>query len=162
MRIVLGHNYKTYYCTKTFDSSHGFDWPRGKYCIARYGGSCPSRFFDGYIYWEDEDQGNTNSYQNPIPDGSYGRNTLIHYCCRSDGSGSDEVLLPPTEEFILYRYDGVCQKVKGMNDPVQLKIRFDDEDSDPFFNENVNSCSGNHPDCYCGGNHEIYLCYYGP
>ena len=158
MKIGLGANYKTYYCTKTFDGNSGFVWPRGKYCIARYGGKCPSGFFNGSVYWDDEDHDNTNSYQNPIPDGDYGRNTRVQYCCRSDGDPSKGVFLPPPEEFILYRYEGICQKVLGMKSPVQLKLRFDDADGD----DNVNSCSGNHPDGSCGVNHEIYLCFYSP
>ena len=51
------------------------------------------------------------------------------------------MLLPPNKAFALYRYDGACQKVLGMRDPVQLFVHFDDEDS-----RNANSCSGNRPD----------------
>ena len=156
MKIVLGRNYKTYYCTKTFDGNSGFFWPRGKYCIAQYGGSCPSGFYKGSIYWDDEDGDDScNAYQNPVPDGKYDGNTKIQYCCRSDGDPGEGMLLPTTEDFFLYRYDGVCQKVLGINDPVQFKLYFDDEDDD-----NDDSCSGNHPDSDCGGNHDIYFCYY--
>lgn len=154
-----GRNYRTHYCTKTSTDSSVFEWPKGKYCIGRYGGRCPNDFFDGYIKWDDEDSNNRNSYQTPIPDGVYGRNTEIYFCCRSDGNHNDKVILPPTEAFVLYRYDGACQKVMGMNDPVELKVHFDDEDSN-----NSNSCSGKYPDgCGAGSrNHDLYFCYYGP
>ena len=157
MRVDLGGNYRTYYCTKTSAGSNIFVWPRGKYCISRYGGSCPDGFFGGSIYWDDEDDNNANRYQSPIPDGDYGSNTRIQYCCRSDAGHSEQMLLPPTEAFILYRYEGACQQVMGMNDPVQLKLHYDDEDS-----RNNNSCSGNHPDSCGDRNHDLYLCYYSP
>ena len=155
LRIDTGRNLKTYYCTKTFSSGNGFTWPKGNYCIARYGGSCPSDFSSGSIHWDDEDDKNANGLQRPIPDGDYGRNTKIQYCCRSDGSANSEIMLPPTNDFILYRYNGVCQRVKCM-DTRQLKIHFDDEDS-----KNANSCSGAHPDnSVCSRNHDIYMCHY--
>lgn len=127
-------------CTKTSSGTSSFIRPRGKYCIARYGSSCPSGFYGGYIHWDDEDN-NINGKQYPIPDGNYDRNTGINYCCRSDGNITEPMLLPPNKAFALYRYDGACQKVLGMRDPVQLFVHFDDEDS-----RNANSCSGNHPD----------------
>ena len=157
IRIGLGRNLKTYYCTKTFSGTSEFTWPRGKYCIARYGGSCPSGFYGGYIHWDNEDSNNINAKQDPIPDGNYDCNTRIYYCCRSDGNVNKPMLLPPKKVFALYRFGGTCQKVLGMRDPVQLLVHFDDEDS-----RNANSCSGNRPDGPCNRNHELYLCYYNP
>ncbi len=160
-----GRNFVTYYCTKTrdFGNDNGFIWPVGKYCIARKGGSCPtvavnqaSHFYPGSRYWDDEDSNNENSYQGILPDGSYDSNTRTEYCCRSDGSPNIEVLLPPTRPFVLYRYQGVCQKVKGMS-VRELFIHFDDEDS-----RNANSCGGQHPEGSCGRNSELHLCYYTP
>lgn len=158
LKIDLGRNFKSYYCTKTFSSESGFTWPKGNYCIARYGGRCPSSFSGGSIYWDDEDRKNSNKLQHPIPDGEYGSNTRIQYCCRSDGSANGEIMLPPTRAFILYRYNGVCQKVRCMTTR-QLKLHYDDEDSN-----NNNSCSGHHPDdSACSGrNHDIYMCHYSP
>ena len=83
------------YCTKAFSGTSEFTWPRGKYCIARYGGSCPSGFYGGHIHWDDEDSGNINGKQDPIPDGNYDRNTRIYYCCRGDGDVNEPMLLPP-------------------------------------------------------------------
>ena len=156
MRIELGGNYKTYYCTKTSSGSTSSSaWPRGSYCIARYGGNCPSGFSSGYKRWDDEDSSNRNSQQDPIPDGSYGSNTLIQYCCRRDGSVSVGMVLPTAQPFVLYRYGGTCQTVTGMT-VRQLYLHFDDEDS-----RNNNYCSGTHPDdSSCGRNHDLYFCYY--
>ena len=39
-------------------------------------------FQDGYIYWDDEDFGNKNSHDGVLPDGEFGTNTKIYYCCR--------------------------------------------------------------------------------
>ena len=157
LKIDLGRNFRSYYCTKTHSSGSGFTWPKGNYCIARYGGSCPSGFQDGSIFWDDEDDSNKNNLVHPLPDGDYGKNTRIYYCCRSDGSSANEILLPPTKAFVLYCHYGVCQRIKGMNLPVTLKLHFDDEDS-----HNINSCSGDRPDGPCGRNHDVYMCYYSP
>ena len=109
------------------------------------------------MHWDDEDSGNINRKHDPVPDGNYDRNTRINFCCRSDGNVNEPMLLPPNKAFALYRYDGTCQKVLGMHNPVQLFVHFDDEDS-----RNANSCSGNHPDGPCNRNHELYFCYYRP
>ncbi|XP_064404273.1 uncharacterized protein LOC135349653 isoform X2 [Halichondria panicea] len=159
LKFGTGSNFKTYYCTKThinLVNDNVFIWPRGKYCIARHGGSCPSHFYSGFRYWDDEDRRNANTKQGVLPDGSYGGNTKTEYCCRSDGNAHTEVLLPPTRPFVLYRYQGTCQKVKGMNNR-SLYIYFDDEDS-----RNANRCGGHYSDGSCGGNHELHLCYYTP
>lgn len=153
----LGRDYTTYYCTKTYTDNSGFTWPRGNYCIARYGGSCPTGFNDGEIYWDDEDDNNRNELRSPYPDGSYSTNTLTRFCCRNDGNAAHEVLLPSAEPFVLWRYNGICQKVRGMNDPVQLDIYSDDEDDD-----NSNHCAGNHPDDSCDENHHPSMCFYSP
>lgn len=156
MRFDTGRNYRTYYCTKTSSGNSGFVWPRGSYCIARRGGSCPSGFNWGRIDWDDEDYTNDNSRQGRIPDGVYGRTTRINFCCRSDGNPKEGMLLPTNEAFVLYRFGGTCQRVLGMKYPVQLFVHFDDENG-----YNGNSCHGRHPDGPCGSNHEIYFCYYG-
>ena len=159
LKFGTGSNFKTYYCTKThinLVNDNVFIWPRGRYCIARHGGSCPSHFYSGFRYWDDEDRRNANTKQGVLPDGSYGGNTKTEYCCRSDGNAHAEVLLPPTRPFVLYRYQGTCQKVKGMNNR-SLYIYFDDEDS-----RNANRCGGHYSDGSCGGNHELHLCYYTP
>lgn len=158
MRMNLGPDYRTYYCTKTSAGNTGSSvWPRGHYCVARYGGSCPSGFSNGSIRWDDEDSSNGNAEQGTLPDGSYDSDTKIYYCCRSDGSTSVEIQLPTSQPFILYRHGGTCQTVRGMT-VRQLHIHFDDEDS-----LNINECVGTYPDdSSCDSNHDIYFCYYSP
>ena len=157
INIELGRlNLKAYFCTKTSDTG-GSLWPSGKYCIAKYGSSCPTGFFSGYMHWDDEDSNNENRLMNPVPSGQYDWNTQIDFCCRSDGNQNDPMRLPPTEPFALYRYEGRCQKVLGMNDPIELFVYFDDEDTN-----NGNACQGNHPGGSCIRNHELYYCYYTP
>lgn len=155
--IGLGGDIKMYYCTKTSEAV-GTSWPKGTYCIAKHGSSCPSGFFSGSIYWDDEDSNNKNSLMHPVPSGRYDRNTKIEFCCRSDGHHDNPMLLPPTEPFALYQYEGKCQQVYGMNDPKELFVHYDDENSN-----NHNACSGNHPGGdSCSQDHELYFCYYTP
>ena len=156
INIGLGRNLKTHYCTK-LSTAGTSSWPSGTYCIARYGNSCPSGFFGGYIHWDDEDNNNINNKMDPVPSGRYDRNTEIDFCCRSDGSHDNGMLLPPTQSFVLYRYQGRCQKVLGMNNPRELFLHFDDEDDN-----NANRCSGNRPDGPCIRNHELHFCHYTP
>ncbi len=152
LQFTTGSNFITYYCTKTRIAS-AFIWPRGTYCIAQYN-ACPEDFHPGFRHWDDEDDGNKNSAQGILPRGSYGRNTRTYYCCRSDGNPYIDIFLPPTMPFVLYRYMGICQRVKGMY-YTDLFIHFDDEDSG-----NANSCGGLYPDGSCGSNQELNLCYY--
>lgn len=50
----------------------------------RKGGLCPvvagMRSDSGYIYFDDEDDNNRNELGGSVPDGSYGRDTGMHYC----------------------------------------------------------------------------------
>ena len=154
--LDVGTNLKTYYCTKRTDAGSP-SWPSGTYCIAKHGSDCPNGFLSGYIHWDDEDNNNDNNLMNPVPSGRYDRNTEIDFCCRSDGNHNTPMTLPPTEPFALYRYEGRCQKVNGMNNPIELFVHYDDEDSN-----NANRCSGNHPGGSCIRNHELYFCYYTP
>ena len=41
-------------------------------------------FSSGFIYWDDEDISNGNSHGGALPDGDFGSNTKIYYCCRYD------------------------------------------------------------------------------
>ena len=147
----------TYYCTKTVQGATGYKWPAGHYCIARYGGSCPDGFFEGSITWDDEDSNNKNNKHPPYPDGIYGStNTQIFFCCRSDGSAFNEIYLPPTQPFSLYRYGNECQRVKGMH----VKDHFGMIYSSNKGNAD-DSCSGKHPeDRWCSGDHFLSFCYY--
>lgn len=153
----FGRNIRICYCTRLHDdTSSAFSWPAGQYCIARRGGSCPSGFANGDIYWDDEDSRNANHISGHVPDGVYNSNTRIYYCCRRDGSRANPILLPTSTRFILYQHHSRgCQAVSGMR-ATEIHVRFDDEDS-----RNRNTCGGAHPyDTGCSNNHMIYLCYY--
>ncbi|XP_071172453.1 uncharacterized protein [Mytilus edulis] len=139
------------YCIKTTDSGNG-SWPSGNYCIARKDGSCPAGFCTGHIYWDDEDNANTNSKSGILPDGVYDRNTKTYYCCRSDGSAYRDINLPTSKPFYLYQYTSNCQHVRGM-DRYEESITMDDEDD-----KNNSSDDGCHP--IKTDTTEVHYCYY--
>ena len=95
----------------------------GKYCIYKKE-SCPPSFREGLIVWDDLDKkihipgliGNpddddTQTFVEPLPDGEYGDNTEVHFCCRVDGFAQEHISLPNTSPFYLLRYGEQCQKV---------------------------------------------------
>ena len=153
MKVVVGSNIRFYYCVKTVRGNTGYRWPRGSYCIAKKG-SCPRGFRYGSIYWDDEDRRNGNRKWGTLPDGSYGSNTEVQYCCRNDGRYSRPIALLTRRPFILYRYGGRCQRVSGMR-TYELYIKWDDEDR-----RNRDNCKGSHPDATCRNNQLLRFCYY--
>ena len=46
-----------------------------------------------------------------LPDGEYGYNTKIRYCCRTDGNPEKSIDLPRTKPFYLLKKGRMCQKV---------------------------------------------------
>ncbi|CAG2230279.1 unnamed protein product [Mytilus edulis] len=148
---TFGRDTTMYYCTKTISSGSG-SWPRGNYCIGRYDGVCPSGFCPGFIYWDDEDNGNGNRKSGVLPDGVYNRNTKINYCCRSDGSSYNYITLPTSKPFYLYKYTSTCQRVRGMT-VRQESITMDDENE-----RNASSEGGCHP--RKSGSTKVDFCYY--
>ena len=157
LRGSFDSNIDMCYCVRRDDISSLFDWLPGRYCIARRGGSCPpgGRFRSGSIYWDDEDLSNNNRVSGVLPDGEYGRNTNMFYCCRGDGDVNQEILLPTTNPFVLYQYNSRgCQKVAGMT-ATEIYIRYDNEDI-----HNTDSCDDGPLNDSCGGNHRIYMCLY--
>nr|XP_011455971.2 uncharacterized protein LOC105348311 [Crassostrea gigas] len=162
-RITTDHHFQgfffndmiSYYCSKTSSSGSG-SWPRGNYCIMRYGSHCPSGFSSGSVYWDDEDTYNMNGKGGYLPSGSFDSDTRINYCCRSDGSSKSYISLPHTDPFYLMRYTSSCQRVSGMSVREEV-IEMDDEDT-----LNSDSVSGSHPMESGSGNHRLYYCYYTP
>ena len=157
MNVAFGPNLRMNQCVKNsvgpFSSG---SWPTGSYCIARKGGSCPTGFTTGSVYWDDEDTLNVNSHSGVLPDGIYGANTEIYFCCRSDGNTFTSIILPTTSPFILYRFGWTtsCQRVAGMSVHHDY-ILTNDEDT---FNNN--HCTGSHPAGPCGRDIRINFCYY--
>ncbi|XP_052802521.1 uncharacterized protein LOC128232814 [Mya arenaria] len=152
----FGSNIRTEFCIKTRSTTSDIlsRWPEGSYCILKYI-TCPNDFQEGYIYWDDEDHGNANDKWGVMPDGNYGANTRIDYCCRNDSLHNEAISLPTDRPFVLMRFGGTCQLVEGM-DARDLHIRWDDDDTD-----NNDSADGMHPDdTDANQNHELHFCYY--
>ena len=116
--------------------------------------SCPRGFRYGSIYWDDDDCRNSNKIWGILPDGSYGRDTFVQYCCRNDDRYHQPIALPTRKPFILYRYGGRCQRVRGMR-MSELYIKWDDENR-----HNDDNCRGFHPDARCHKNQCLHFCYY--
>ena len=114
-------------------------------------------FDKGHIYWDDEDSTNRNSVSGTLPSGTFDSDTLISYCCRSDGFASNEIYLPTDSPFVMYRYDSdECQAVHGMD--VKLESAFwDTEDT-----RGSDSSDGSYPSSEIGRNIKLYYCYYSP
>ena len=153
----FGSNILIRFCMKTSASTCGTYWPSGCYCIyKKY--DCPHGFQTGSIYSDDEDNNNNNRHSGTLPDGDYGRNTRIYFCCRCDGSYSQPIDLPLDKPFFLMRHHRApaCQSVLGCH-KTEEKVRWDDEDS-----QNSNSFSGERPAGETGHDHAIHYCYYEP
>ena len=152
----FGRNMELCYCIRQTDTASLFKWQPGRYCIAKGESTCNSLgFHEGKIFWDDEDSNNKNRLIGPLPQGSYGGNTDIDYCCQGDGDPNKPILLPPSKPFILYQYNSQgCQRVRGM-DATEVIVYTDDEDSN-----NKNRCGGAHPyDNNCNGrNHRVFMC----
>lgn len=153
----FGSNIELLFCMKTSSSTCGPHWPSGCYCIYKKF-SCPPGFQTGSIYSDDEDDNNGNSLSGFLPDGDYGRNTRIDFCCRCDGSYSAPIGLPLDSPFFLMRDRRAlgCQSVLGAH-VREERVRWDDEDSN-----NENSNSGQIPAGETGRDHAIHFCYYSP
>ncbi|XP_048731684.2 uncharacterized protein LOC125648722 [Ostrea edulis] len=145
------------FCTK---DAHDFNadglWPAGNYCIMRQGHTCPSGFNYGTITWDDENTNNMNRRSGILPSGDYGRDTTIHYCCRSDGYWMNYIKLPNTQPFFLIRYTSICQTVEGMLTK-EVGVNYGDEKT-----YNRDSSSGAHPfRLHLHGNTNFLIyCYY--
>ena len=159
---VLKGSVETNFCVKTnkFNDEFGeVNWPRGSYCIAQKGMTCPSESFrDGFIKWDDKDFNNKNKHKGELPEGKYDKNTVINFCCRSDNGGPTNPIQLPTERpFVLYRHGHECQRVMGMR-VVEDYILWIDE-----FAFNKDKTSGNFP--YDDGGkkkHKLHYCHYSP
>ena len=153
----FGRNIRTHWCSKTVSSGdYGLIWPKGSYCIGKKG-NCPGGFHLGNIYWDDEDRRNRNRRAGTLPDGSYGRNTRIYYCCRQDQHPHNRITLPTDRPFyLMQRHRDGCQEVTGMRVNREW-VKWDDEDR-----RNRDSETGAYP--YRGGsddrNHQLNYCYY--
>ena len=101
--------------------------------------------FTGYISWDDEDTRNANKHSGVLPDGSYGINTKIYFCCRDDRLISQVnilVGLPKCSQMILMRYKGTCPRMLfGYRGHHTGFLQWDTEDS-----QNADRRVGVYPD----------------
>ena len=111
-------------------------------------------FREGWIKWDDEDTKNDNFASGVLPDGTYSKDTVIHFCCRSDGSAETPIELPMREPFFLLKYSSSCQAVLGMR-VTEEWIFWDCEDR-----ENKNSFDGEIPQSFIAKDIRLYFCYY--
>ena len=152
---IFGEDIMICYCVSTSPFSGGA-WPAGRYCINAVGETCPSDSFTrGSVYWDDEDDANENFVQGQLPEGVYDINTLMYFCCRSDGVDT-EITLPLSGPIVLYQYQSRgCPRVAGRQ-ATEVILNFDDEDV-----ENQDFCDNGPFDPGCAhGNHEFYMCHY--
>ncbi|XP_065931307.1 uncharacterized protein [Magallana gigas] len=147
---------QTGFCIKgvTQVSNYDMDWPKGDYCILKYGNQCPDGFHRGSIYWDDEDPGDRNHRSGTLPDGYFGTNTEVEYCCRADALPYEAIALPNERPFILLRHRRGCQVVHDMDVREEI-IQWDTEDDD-----NNNHMSGDHPYEDGTGHIRLHFCVY--
>ena len=129
-------------------------FPLGQYCIFKKG-DCPKGFKEGYVLWDDENDKNINKKGGTLPDGIYNQNTLVYYCCRTDGHKYTPISLPVISPFYLKAFNtSECQRVEGAIATEEF-IRFDTEDT-----RNKDRQNGSYP--YGAGiaNHRLFYCYY--
>jgi CUB/sushi domain-containing protein len=145
------------FCIKTvfLQTVHVPQWPSGHYCIFKKG-HCPTGFNSGTIKWDDEDSHNANGHGGFLPDGKYNRDTIMHFCCRSDRPAHIPITLPTSRPFFLLAATTSCQRVEGMK-VRREHVYWDDEDSS---NGIRSTKSGHHPYNPGRDNTYLYFCYY--
>lgn len=111
-------------------------------------------FEEGSIKWDDEDTKNDNKASGVLPDGDYGKDTVVDFCCRSDGSADKPIELPMREPFFLLKHSSSCQLVMGML-VTEEWVFWDCEDK-----ENKNLVSGKLPESFVAKDVKLYYCYY--
>ena len=113
---ISGTKVELNFCV-TEHSTSDVIWPTGNYCVLRKGGTCPEHFTDAYVQYDDNPKdGNSNSHTGALPDGVFGENTRLEYCCRDNGFTFEPIFLPNRNPFILFKNGKRgCQKVRGMH-----------------------------------------------
>ena len=126
----------------------------GQYCIYKKG-ICPDGFNDGFVYWDDNNFLNKNRQSGILPDGVYGSNTTIEFCCRIDGDRNKPVVLPTKKPFFLLAYKlPSCQIVKW----AVLSLEWIYYDTEDWYNND--NRGGAYPYNATKQHPTIYYCYY--
>ncbi|XP_015780331.1 PREDICTED: uncharacterized protein LOC107358228 [Acropora digitifera] len=144
------------FCLKTVTTKdqNRTTWPSGQYCIYKKG-SCPDGLNKGFVYWDDDTFGNRNRQSGTLPDGVYGSNTKIEFCCRTDGNKNMAVVLPTKMPFYLLAYEFPrCQMVKWAVSSLEW-IYYDTE-----YWSNNDQRGGAFPYNAATQHPTIYYCYY--
>nr|XP_058952016.1 uncharacterized protein LOC131779471 [Pocillopora verrucosa] len=76
-------------------------WPKGKYCIYKRRRQCPAGLTSGELFWDDEENANRNDDGGTLPEGKYDHDTVIYFCCKTNGSKDDPIALPMLEREII-------------------------------------------------------------
>ena len=109
----------------------------------------------GWVKWDDENYQNTNKAGGSLPDGSYNKDTVIHYCCQTSGNWNDVIELPVSQPFYLLTSNSnsmpKCQMVKWAFSYLEYII-FDTNDQN-----NADEQEGEH--IFLEGR-KLYYCYY--
>lgn len=130
------------------------EWPQGRYCIFKKG-DCPKGFKEGSVFWDDENDKNINKKGGTLPDGVYDKDTLVYYCCRTDGDRYTSISLPVISPFYLKTFNtSECQRVEGAIATEEF-IRFETEDT-----RNKDRQNGSYPHGAGIANHRLLYCYY--
>ena len=126
----------------------------GSYCIYK-NGVCPKNMTTGWVKWDDENFLNQNSIGKFRPDGSYDKDTMIRYCCQTDGHWYDSIELPISQPFYLLTSSSTdtpkCQIMKWAFSYLEY-IVFDTEDT-----ANGDDQGGEH--LFLDGE-KLFYCYY--
>ena len=113
-------------------------------------------FKTGFICRDDENSDNNNHYREAMPDEKFTKNTLIEYCCRTDGHAENDVILLTDTPFVLFKSNSrQCQYVQGMCWKEEW-FQWDTEDWSFSGNENLGSV----PYEEVGWNIKLYHCYH--
>ena len=136
----------------------------GFYCVYKgKDNSCPKGMKEGSVTWDDEDTKNNNEKKGTLPDGTYGENTMIKYCCQDEGHWYNAVKLPVDRPFYLLPHNSAsfknpkCQIVKWAMSWLEY-IVYDTETTD-----NNNNLKGSHVFVHHSSGKcllKMYYCYY--
>ena len=109
----------------------------------------------GSVYWDDEDYFSANAKGGTLPDGEYGENTLIRFCCATGGDKNEPISLPSKFPFFLLAYASKkCQMVKWAVTSVEW-IHYNTESW-----RNHDEGKGAYPYNAVVAHPTIYYCYY--
>lgn len=110
----------------------------------------------GHVKWDDDDNFlHLSDKGGVLPDGVFGYDTKLYFCCRTDGNKTEPVSLPTDQPFFLLAYGSPqCQQVKWALATSEW-IHFDVQDS-----LGINDQGGTYP--YGAGinGHTIHYCHY--